>query len=281
MLVWTVKPRIKKLLHSIETGLQFVTDVFFAIIPRKRPSLYALQNCRIVSHRGVFDNKKVMENTLSAFDAAVDSGVWGIELDIRWTRDLVPVVIHDANCQRVFKLSIEVANRDLERLQKDCPFIPTLEQVIDRYGKNIHLMIEIKQEEFRNLSRQREILGRLLRDLTPAKDFHLLALNPTLFDLFDMIPRRAMLPVAEFNFKTLSREAIKKGYAGVCGQYLLMSNQIVKTHARYQQKVGTGFARSKFSFYRELNRNVEWIFTNHAIKLNCIRKNLLINNPSR
>lgn len=258
--------------------MQFVTDGFFAIIPRKRPDLYALQNCRIVSHRGEFDNKKIMENTLPAFDAAADSGVWGIELDIRWTRDLVPVVIHDANCQRVFKTPIEIANRNLESLQKDCPFIPTLEQVIDRYGKKVHLMIEIKQGESRDLSHQRETLERLLRDLTPTKDFHLLALNPALFDLFDMIPSRAMLPVAEFNFKTLSREALEKGYAGICGQYLLMSNQIVKTHARHQQKVGTGFARSKFAFYRELNRNVEWVFTNHAIKLNSIRKNLLINN---
>jgi glycerophosphoryl diester phosphodiesterase len=259
--------------------LQFVTDVFFAIIPRKCPGLYALQNCRIVSHRGEFDNKKVMENTLPAFDAAIDSGVWGIELDIRWTRDLVPVVIHDANCQRVFGISIEVANRNLERLQKDCPNIPTLEQVISRYGKKVHLMIEIKQEKFRDLSHQRETLKNLLKDLTPANDFHLLALNPALFDLFDIIPSSAMLPVAELNFRALSREAVEKGYAGVCGQYLLISNQIVKTHARHQQKVGTGFARSRFAFYRELNRNVEWIFTNHAIKLNNIRKSLLNDNP--
>ena len=194
------------MIHAIETLLQFATDVFFAIIPRKRPGLYTLQNCRIVSHRGEFDNKKAMENTLSAFDTAVDSGVWGIELDIRWTRDLVPVVIHDANCQRVFGTSIEVSNRNLETLHKDCPNIPTLEQVISRYGKRVHLMIEIKQERFRDLSHQRETLESLLKDLTPAKDFHLLALNPALFDCFDMIPSRAMLPVAELNFKALSRD---------------------------------------------------------------------------
>jgi len=216
-----------------------------------------------------------MENTLAAFDPVVDSGIWGIEFDIRWTRDLIPVVIHDADCQRVFGSPIEVARHNLETLQKKCPLIPSLEQLIQRYGKKVHLMIEIKQEKFPNLIRQRGILKQLFKDLIPGEDFHLLTLNPALFDLFDIVPGRAMLPVAELNYKSLSREAIEKGYAGICGQYLLMSDRIINAHAQHQQKIGTGFARSKFGFYRELNRQVEWIFTNRALKLSAIRNKLL------
>jgi len=269
-----------KLLPTLESILQSSVDGIFALIPRKSPPLLALQNCRIISHRGEFDRKQRKENTLAAFDFAVENKVWGIELDIRWTQDLVPVVIHDADCQRVFGSPLRVADHDLASLQNHCPEIPTLEQVIQRYGKKVHLMIEIKQEEFPDIIQQREILKNLLKPLKPADDFHLLALDLALFDVFDIVPSQAMLPVAEFNFKTLSKAAIAQNYAGLCGQYLLMSKRTLKIHAQNQQKVGTGFARSKYCFYRELNRQVDWIFTNHAVKLSKIRKDLLLRKQS-
>jgi len=44
-------------------------------------------------HRGLAE--KAPENTLSAFQMAVDSGVDGIELDLHYTRDCKIVVHHD------------------------------------------------------------------------------------------------------------------------------------------------------------------------------------------
>ena len=35
------------------------------------------------------------------------------------------------------------------------------------------------------------------------------------------------------------------------------------------------FIGSRFCLYRELNRGVDWIFTNHALKLEAIRQELL------
>ncbi|RLA05214.1 MAG: glycerophosphodiester phosphodiesterase, partial [Gammaproteobacteria bacterium] len=70
---------------QIETLLQRLADILYAGIPRSRPSLRSLQNCKIVSHRGEHDNNSVMENTIAAFDRVVERGVWGIELDVRWT----------------------------------------------------------------------------------------------------------------------------------------------------------------------------------------------------
>ena len=263
------------ILHSIENFLQLLADGYFASIPRKRPNLASLQNCRIVSHRGEHDNKTVFENTLPAFDAILAHAIWGIEFDIRWTRDLQPVVIHDADCKRVFGSPLVIAEHTLAQIQTEIPEIPSLKQVIDKYGRRLHLMVELKQEDFADIETQTQTLRKLFAGLAPTQDYHLLALQTSLFDLFNFVPNNAMLPVAELNLKAMSRLARESNYAGVCGQYLLISQRLIKSHDREQQKIGTGFTRSRFCFYRELNRNVEWIFTNHAIKLNHIRNQLL------
>lgn len=212
---------------------------------------------------------------MAAFESVYREGIWGIELDIRWSKDLQPVVIHDADCKRVFDDPLKISEHSLAEIQTRIPQIPSLQQVLEKYGKKLHLMIEIKQEHFPNIILQRSRLGGLLSSLTPSRDYHLLALESGLFDLFDIAPSSAMLPVAEFNLTRMSGQAIKNRYAGISGQYLLLSNRHIKKHRRAVQKIGVGFVRSRFSFYRELNRNIDWIFTNHAIKLHRIRKQLI------
>jgi len=54
---------------------------------------------RRFAHRGVA--QAAPENTLGAFEAAAEMGLEGIELDIRLSRDGIPVVIHDANLTRL------------------------------------------------------------------------------------------------------------------------------------------------------------------------------------
>ena len=54
-------------------------DLIFAIIPQKTPSKEDLKNCKIISHRGQHDNIKVFENTLTAFDNALNNK--GISLE--------------------------------------------------------------------------------------------------------------------------------------------------------------------------------------------------------
>ncbi len=260
---------------NIQDMLQYIVDGVVACIPYRIPSREKLQNCRIVSHRGEHDNKIVMENTLAAFDCVVENDVWGIELDIRWSKDLLPVIIHDADCTRVFDSPMIVREHSLAELQSALPQIPSLQQVIERYGKKVHLMVELKQEEFPDIERQRQILKTMFEGLIPGKDFHFISLYPELFEIFDIVPKSSMMPVAEINAAAISRQTILMGYAGISGQYLLMTNRLIKKHASHNQKIGTGFTRSRNCFYRELNRDVEWIFTNHAIKLSNIRRQLL------
>ncbi len=261
--------------YRLEKLLQFLADGFYASIAQPRPTKSALLNCKIVSHRGEHDNKTVKENTLAAFDRILDQGIWGIELDIHWTRDLQPVVIHDMDCRRVFGSTLEVSAVTLEELQTKVPEIPSLDQVIQRYGKKIHLMVEIKAEPFPDPQYQQAILKEIFSCLEPGIDFHILALASELFELVSFLPEQTLLPVAEFNVRAFSEKAMQNDYAGICGQYLLISGNIIRKHSRGNQKTGTGFVRSRFCFYRELNRGVECIFTNHALKLHSIQQELL------
>lgn len=53
---------------------------------------------QVLAHRG--DARHEPENTLPAFAAALSRGADGVELDVRLTRDGVPVVVHDATVDR-------------------------------------------------------------------------------------------------------------------------------------------------------------------------------------
>ena len=260
---------------QIENFLQFLIDCIFAMIPQAEPDLEALRNCKIVSHRGEHGYNDVKENTLAAFDRVLQHGIWGIEFDIRWTKDMQPVVIHDFDCERVFGVRLIISQVALNELQSRVPQIPTLAQVIEGYGGKIHLMAEFKQESFLDIQYQRDCLQKLFASLTPEKDFHLLALNLDIFQLLDFVPEKTLLPVAVYKVRKMSDIAIRENYAGVLGQYLLLNNELVQRHRQVGQKIGTGFVRSRHCFYRELNRDVTWVFSDHAIKLRKFQQRLL------
>ncbi len=257
----------KRLLQSI--------DLFYAKWPQPPPHKDRLKHCTIISHRGEHDNKDIFENTLSAFDQARDAGVGGIEFDIRWTKDLHPVVFHDTHLQRVFGSEVELNQVTLDALKTHCRLIPSLEEVIQKYGKILHLMVEIKKEVYPDPSYQIMVLKDLFQGLSPQKDFHFISLHPEMFQLIDFVPTSAFLPSARFNIRALSKLAIDKDYGGIAGHYFILTNRILRKHRMNGQDIGTGYICSKYCLIRELNRGVKWIFSNNAVELQGIFNSLL------
>ena len=254
---------------------QWAADLYFASLPRRRPSLQALERCRLVAHRGEHDNRLRRENTLAAFAAAAEAGAWGIEFDVRWTLDLQPVVIHDPSAARVFGREIEIAAVEFAELRRRLPEIPSLEEVVEAHGRRLHLMVELKPDRLGRAAEKGERLARIFVALEPGRDFHFLALQPESLEPAAFAGRSACLLVAEINTARLSRLVIEDGYGGLCGHYLLIGSREIDRHRACGQKLGTGFAASRFCFYRELNRGVDWIFTNRAAKLAALRARLL------
>ena len=257
--------------YWLESGLMQICDSIFSIVPQKTPTLENLSKCKIISHRGQHDNITVYENTLSAFDHALETeGIWGIELDFRWTKDLHPVVAHDPDLLRLFGSNLKISETTLAELKQYCPQVPTLEEVLLRYGGKLHLMVEAKEEHYPQPEKQNMILKDLFAPLQPREDFHLLSLDPEMLVLVKFVDTSAKIPVAVFNAKTLSKISLNEKYAGLGGHYLLLHKKIVKQHLDCGQKIGVGYPKSKNNLFREINRGVEWIFCNDAVEVSGI-----------
>ncbi len=261
-----------------EKCFNWLVDQAFAALPQQLPEKEKLQNCKIVSHRGERDKGQMHENTITAFDRAGESGVWGIEFDVRWTKDLEPVVCHDPDLRRIFELDLEIRNVTLKELKSACPLIPSLVEVIERYGKKLHLMVELKAEAYPDPVLQNRVLGNLFSRLLPQQDFHLLSLSPEMLGLVHFAPKSAFLPVAELNIAPLSRLVAQEGYGGILGHYLLLTRSILQKHHSLNQRVGTGYIKSKNCLFREISRGIDWIFSNEAARIQSIRDHALQSN---
>ncbi len=254
---------------------QRAADLCLMLWPRRRPSRDALEHCRIVSHRGEHDNRRLRENTLAAFAAAADAGSWGVEFDVRWTRDLQPVVIHDPDTARVFGPRIEIAAVEFDELRRHLPEIPRLDEVVRTFGGRQHLMVELKADSIGEDERKAARLAEIFAGLEAGDDYHFLALQESVLEPAGFAGRKACLLVAETNTARISRAVLDGNYGGLCGHYLLIGKRLLARHRAREQQLGTGFAASRFCFYRELNRGIDWIFTNHARRLAAIRARLL------
>ena len=263
------------LLHIFEQALLILIDGFYAVRPQPFPGKDRLADCKIVSHRGEHNGRSVFENTLTAFDGAKAAGVWGIECDLRWTKDLQPVIIHDPDLVRVFGLDVKVCDVTLAEIKSACDGVPSLEEVIRRYGKQLHIMLEIKKEVYPDPARQNRVLADKFSALVPRKDFHIMTLSPSMFRIIDFVPQSTFIPISRLNFRKLSELAWHENYCGVAGHYLFLTKSILKKHREKQQKVGTGYVASKNCLFRELNRGIEWIFSNNAAELQAIVQQLM------
>jgi len=109
----------------------------------------------IVAHRGVADG--VPENTLAAFERALDLGADAIELDVRLTKDRVPVVFHNFYLDGKTEASGPIFAhtfaqlRELELLgggeSPEGRRIPTLSEVLEAFAGRLGLEIELKGPE--------------------------------------------------------------------------------------------------------------------------------------
>jgi glycerophosphoryl diester phosphodiesterase len=124
----------------------------------------------VIAHRGA--SAYAPENTLPAFELAVQQGADAFELDVRLTRDGAPVVIHDDTLGRTTDLTGPVRGHTLAALRgadagrwftpdrgRTFPFrdtdvrIPTLAEVLWTFPA-MPVMIEVKEPEVQEAVRR-------------------------------------------------------------------------------------------------------------------------------
>jgi glycerophosphoryl diester phosphodiesterase len=265
-------------LPAIERGFIAASDAMVELGTRAIPPRDRLERCKVIAHRGVRDSVRE-ENTIPAFARAEAAGVWGIELDLHWTRDGEPVASHDPDLWRQYGCRRRIDGLTAEELRRRWPAIPTLAEVIRRFGGRIHLMIEIKAMPARAPTRARRRLVDILDPLEPGSDYHLLSLTPPEVPRLDPIPPSAFIAVAAGLPRRWNRWVRDNGWGGVCGHYFLVNDTMIRRHHRAGRRVGIGYARSRNSLFRELRRGVDWIFSNHAAAMQDVLDSALGRSP--
>ena len=110
----------------------------------------------LLAHRGLHDETRA-ENSLSAFEAACRAG-YGVELDVRYSKDGQLIVFHDDTLERMCgdrRRPEELTVAELKTLRlgntQDC--IPTFDEALELIDGRVPLLAEIKD-------------GKRLRELT-------------------------------------------------------------------------------------------------------------------
>ena len=127
----------------------------------------------VIAHRGA--SGELPENTLPAYERAIELGADMIEIDLHLTRDGGIAVVHDAGLERIGGRG-EVGDATLGELRAldagGGARVPSLEEVLDAFGSRIPFNLEIKCSErgpYADLERRtleaverRGLLGRTL-----------------------------------------------------------------------------------------------------------------------
>jgi len=99
-----------------------------------------------VAHRG--DPRSATENTVAAFEAALDAGADAVEFDVRLTADGVPVVLHDPRVDRTTDGTGIVRALPLAAVKRlrtpDGHEVPTLEEALVPLSGRAMADVELK-----------------------------------------------------------------------------------------------------------------------------------------
>jgi glycerophosphoryl diester phosphodiesterase len=204
------------------------------------------------AHRGLHSGLEIPENTLAAFEGAIDFGA-GIECDLRLTADDQIIVFHDDDARRLCASPRKIGKsswKDIAALRVGAHPIPTLENLLSLVGERVPLLLEVKVE--RDLHRWVPLLRR---DLAGYRRFGLLSFDARLLRQAKIampevrrglnlragrsfVERRISMRVAEPDYLGLEFAALSEPWAARTRERMPVYGWTIRTAAeRAQAKV--------------------------------------------
>lgn len=131
----------------------------------------------IIAHRGIFNNIDIPENSMKAFEKAIEHS-YSFELDVQLTKDDVLVVFHDFDLKRMTGISKKLCDCTYDELLNYSLLntdekIPTLKQVLELNNDKVLIDIEIK-----NTRKITSICEKIYNELEAYHNFVLKSFNP-------------------------------------------------------------------------------------------------------
>lgn len=222
----------------------------------------------ILAHRG--ENSIAPENTIPAFQLALESGVHGTELDIGTTRDGKIVVFHDKGLKRltgVDKLITDLTLAEVKSYDVGIhkgehwagTLVPTLGEVLTLFDEDNIVHVEIKAFDFQYIDELKRVIGA--SDLTPEQLYF------TSSSLDDLIKLKKAFPQINSFKNGLTFDFDKLEKAGIGGIATYYDKAICDEAKRRGLLVRVGRVQTMEAAYAMAVAEVDIIDTDTPISL--------------
>ncbi len=148
----------------------------------------------IIAHRG--DRKYRVENTIPAFEHALEQGATGLEVDVRACGSGEIVVFHDFSLKRMFNLPGYVGKTKLQQIRKypyissDPPvYIDTLDAFLDRFKGTVPINLDAKTIHFFDFAFADKLIS-ILRNHDMFDTVWISCFNPFLLQILKLKSRK-------------------------------------------------------------------------------------------
>jgi len=234
----------------------------------------------IIGHRGY--PAKYPENTLAAFEAAIEAGVVMIELDVMLSRDRKVVVIHDASLDRTTNGTGAVADfslAELKQLDAGSWFnkqfadqqIPELSEVLDLINGRVYVNIEIKSNAYESFHPP-DAIEKQVVDLLRQKDLLATSMISS-FDvnILEQIAFMKNKPVTAF----ISKKPADQNTVNMCTRLMVFSwhpNHRIVTRSQVEQMHAAGIKVFPYTvnvledFAKMRDMQVDGVITNEPLQ---------------
>ncbi|SCE05480.1 glycerophosphodiester phosphodiesterase [Streptomyces sp. DvalAA-19] len=220
-----------------------------------------------VAHRG--DPYRARENTLPSIRSALDRGADAVEIDVRVTRDGVPVLLHDATLERLWGHDLRLDRLDFAEVRElTGGGVPTLREALEATGDH-RVMVDLPGSTDASVKR---IVATVLECGAGERAYYCANTDA-------MLRVRAADPAAEIalTWTTLAPprpvllEAVKPRWLNY--RFGLVSRELADRVHRDGLLLSVWTADTKRTMRRLIERGVDSITTNRIDTLHKLRSN--------
>jgi glycerophosphoryl diester phosphodiesterase len=231
------------------------------------------KNVLVIAHRGA--NNLATENTLNAFQKAIELGADYIEFDVHQLKDGKIIIMHDANTFRMTGQSRTLKNITYVELKKleigDGEKIPTLHELIKLAKGKIALNCEVKAkgltENLVKILQKAYIIESTI--ISSFKNDILLKIQniePGL-RLAALRPRRLQWITSLISPKKLIKTALKNQFYAVNPRHFFVNRKFIERAHNHNLKVFPWIVDSEKKMMKLVKMGVDGIITNNISRM--------------
>ena len=218
----------------------------------------------IFAHRGA--NTFAPENSLEAFEKAIELGCDGIEMDLRYTTSGDIIVFHDRSLTRMTSQKGNVQQLSLSDIRKfnldnkSGRFIPTFEEVLDLIGDKVLINLDVKREAFRSNGFEEKIIN-VLNDYKLRENIIISSFNPLVLKKIEKITPQFHLGFILSN-RSQNLMQTKISLKSLHINYRILSMKYLKAKQAKGLKIIPWTIDEKEDFFHFTKMGVDGIITN-------------------